>query len=97
MAYVQTDATQCTIEIEDAAHLGRIIRGLIADESGAAALYDNIIHSIQNSSYSWMSGVIERLKHIRDEEERHFGSLIQVLTELDSTIADNMAKGAAGE
>lgn len=95
MAFVNTGDCQCTLDIENDSHVVRILQGLLADESGASALYSKVIDSLKKKGgYEF---IIDRLEEIRNDELQHAGSLIECMTALENNITVQYAKGGEGD
>lgn len=94
MAFVNTGDSQETIRIEDDSHALRLLQGLLADESGAAALYSKIIDSFKARGLD--AELVKRLEEIRQDELNHAGSLLYCIGLLDKETMVHYDKGYDG-
>lgn len=86
MALVNTTDNQEVVDIKSEAQLVRILQGLVADESGAAAAYSRIIESCKDKEE--YSDIVEHLDEIRNDELHHAGVLLKLILQHDPKIID---------
>lgn len=100
MALINSDAQSGKIAIESSEQLVRILNGLIADESGATALYSKVRDSVKSCPLlceELKKDILSRLNEIRNDEIQHTGSLLQMIALLDNSFVVDLNKGGKGE
>lgn len=96
MALINSDACSEKITIKSLSQAVRILNGLLADESGATALYSKVIESLEDTDIQNKDEILSRLKEIREDEIQHTGSLLQIISLLDPNFVVNLNKGGEG-
>lgn len=98
MALINSDANVDLVEYKRKQQVMGTINGLLADENGAIALYTKVISSVEEAvNLERRDEIVKRLKEIRTDEIHHMGSLLEIMSLLDSNFTVELNKGIAGE
>lgn len=95
MALINSSDNQEVVDVMNDSHAIRLLQGLLADESGAAALYSKIIDSFEGRIAQ--KEIVKRLKEIRNDELNHAGSLLKCISLLSPDDMVQYDKGYDGD
>jgi len=100
MALVDTLACQGPMEFSNICEVARAIKMALVDELSADTTYEKIAEGARNGGFlvAETEEFIEAtLIEIMDDERKHQGKLLSILTRIDEDYANRLAEGSTEE